>query len=147
MRRTRGHCMTIGSASTSGLTLETLGIGLRLNAGIAVLRENLRPDGATLEPEAQSPKPVRPLVRAVVFGDIEGLRRSTDDPALDVPGRESNLLVPQAGLVRRHPAGKPPPPERGDGRLCHDRVLQANEGADLDFRVGRSRVFVPRDHR
>ena len=36
--------------------------------------------------------------------------------------------------------------ERGYVKLYVDHVLQANDGADLDFLVGRSGAAVPRDN-
>ena len=39
-----------------------------------------------------------------------------------------------------------PPLERGYWKLYYDHVNQAHEGADLDFLVGKSGPFVPRDN-
>ena len=39
-----------------------------------------------------------------------------------------------------------PPLERGYWKLYVDHVLQADEGADLDFLVGKRGAFVPRDN-
>jgi dihydroxy-acid dehydratase len=36
--------------------------------------------------------------------------------------------------------------QRGYYKLYVDHVLQANEGADLDFLVGKSGAAVPRDN-
>jgi dihydroxy-acid dehydratase len=53
---------------------------------------------------------------------------------LDVANRRIDLLVDDAELDRRRTALSPPPlPERGWKRLYATTVLQANEGADLDF--------------
>ena len=57
-----------------------------------------------------------------------------DRVALDVAGRRLDLLVDEAELERRRAAWRPPPlPSRGWRRLYADRVMQAPQGADLDF--------------
>jgi dihydroxy-acid dehydratase len=200
------------------------------NAGIAVLRGNLCPDGAIIKPSAATPKLMRHRGRAVVFENIEDLHRRIDDPKLDIdercvmvlkncgpkgyPGmaevgnmplppkvlrkgitdvvrisdarmsgtaygtvvlhispeaaaggplalvengdmieldvakRKLELLVPEREIESRRARWKPPAPplERGYWRLYFDHVLQAHQGADLDFLVGMSGAFVPRDN-
>ena len=200
------------------------------NAGIAVLRGNLCPDGAIIKPSAATPKLMRHRGRAVVFENIEDLHRRIDDPKLDIdercvmvlkncgpkgyPGmaevgnmplppkvlrkgitdvvrisdarmsgtaygtvvlhvspeaaaggplalvengdmieldvtrRKLELRVPEREIKSRHARWKPPAPplERGYWRLYFDHVLQAHQGADLDFLVGMSGAFVPRDN-
>ena len=56
----------------------------RANAGIAVLRGNLAPDGAVIKPSAASPHLLRHKGRAVVFESIEDLHARIDDEALDI---------------------------------------------------------------
>jgi dihydroxy-acid dehydratase len=72
------------------------------------------------------------------------LVRDGDLIRLDVPGRALDLVVDQAELGARRDAWTPP--ERKDDRgyrLLHvDHVLQANEGCDLDFLRGRSKVVA-----
>ena len=53
-----------------------------------------------------------------------------------------------AELAARRAAWNRPPPhaERGYTKLYVDHVLQANQGADFDFLVGRSGSPVPRDN-
>jgi dihydroxy-acid dehydratase len=200
------------------------------NAGIAVLRGNLCPDGAIIKPSAATPKLMRHRGRAVVFENIEDLHRRINDPKLDIdercvmvlkncgpkgyPGmaevgnmplppkvlrkgitdvvrisdarmsgtaygtvvlhispeaaaggplalvengdmieldvakRRLELLVPELVIETRRASWKPPAPplERGYWRLYFDHVLQAHQGADLDFLVGKSGAFVPRDN-
>ena len=200
------------------------------NAGIAVLKGNLAPDGAVLKPSAASPALMKHTGRAVVFESIEDLRaRINDDSldidencvmvlkncgpkgypgmaevgnlplppkilkrgiadmvrisdarmsgtaygtvvlhcapeaaaggplalvqngdliALDVDARSLSLLVDDAELKRRRAAWQPdlPVATRGYVKLYIDHVLQANEGADLDFLVGGSGSAVPRDN-
>ena len=67
---------------------------------------------------------------------------------LDVAKRRLELHVPAEQLAQRRRKWKEPEPplERGYWRLYFDHVLQANEGADLDFLVGKSGAFVPRDN-
>jgi dihydroxy-acid dehydratase len=56
---------------------------------------------------------------------------------LDVPGRRIDLLVDDDELARRRLNCTPfPIPARGWRRLFVQSVLQANEGADLDFLAG-----------
>ncbi len=57
------------------------------------------------------------------------------------------LLVPEAELERRRAAWQPDPPHytRGYARLYIDHVLQADEGADLDFLVGKDTRLVTRE--
>jgi len=200
------------------------------DAGIAVLRGNLCPEGAIIKPSAATPKLMTHRARAVVFEDIEDFHRRIDDPKLDIdencvmvlkncgpkgyPGmaevgnmplppkllrkgvtdmvrisdarmsgtaygtvvlhvcpeaaaggalalvengdmieldvekRRLELLVTEDVLLRRREKWKRPPAplERGYWKLYFDHVLQASEGADLDFLVGKSGAFVPRDN-
>jgi L-arabonate dehydrase len=200
------------------------------NAGIAVLRGNLCPDGAVIKPSAATPRLLKHRGRAVVFENIEHCRQRTDDPKLDIdetcvmvlkncgpkgyPGmaevgnmplppkilkkgvtdmvrisdarmsgtaygtvvlhvapeaavggtlalvkdgdmieldvakRRLHLDVPEAELKKRRAAWKPPKEylPRGYAKLYTDHVLQANKGADLDFLVGSSGRFVPREN-
>ncbi len=67
---------------------------------------------------------------------------------LDVQQRKLSLLVSSAELERRRAAFLPcaPAATRGYVKLYVDHVLQANEGADLDFLAGGSGSSVPRDN-
>lgn len=70
---------------------------------------------------------------AAVGGPL-GLVRDGDLIELDVPGGRLDLCVEPEELGRRRAAFKPPPlPERGWRRLYAQHVLQADQGADLDF--------------
>jgi len=210
--------------------IHTFAAPFKRDAGIAVLRGNLAPDGAVIKPSAASPQLMQHTGRAVVFESIEDLHARINDDALDidescvmvlkycgpkgypgmaevgnmplppkllrrgitdivrisdarmsgtaygtvvlhtapeaaaggplalvrdgdlvtldVPGRRLHLNVDDAELARRRAAWQPPPPHaaRGYVRLYLDHVLQANDGADLDFLVGRSGSAVPRDN-
>ncbi|HEX3982985.1 MAG TPA: IlvD/Edd family dehydratase [Acidisoma sp.] len=200
------------------------------DAGIAILRGNLAPDGAVIKPSAASPELMKHTGRAVVFETVEEMHHAVDDEALDIdascimvlkncgprgyPGMAEvgNMPLPQkllregvrdmirisdarmsgtaygtvvlhvapeaaaggplalvkngdlitldvtAGslhlhvseedLAKRRAAWVPPAPpaSRGYTKLYVDHVLQANDGADLDFLVGRSGAPVPRDN-
>ncbi len=198
-------------------------------AGIAVLRGNLAPDGAVIKLSAANPELLRHRGRAVVFETIEDFHARIDDEALDidescimilkncgpkgypgmaevgnmplpakllrkgvkdvvrisdarmsgtaygtvvlhaspeaaaggpialaysgdmvtldVPGRQVRLDVDEKTLAERRAQWKPAPlPERGYLRLYVKHVLQANQGADLDFLVGQSGAAVARDN-
>jgi dihydroxy-acid dehydratase len=67
---------------------------------------------------------------------------------LDVAKRRLVLVVPEGVLIKRRTKWKLPKPplERGYWKLYFDHVLQASDGADLDFLVGKSGAFVPRDN-
>lgn len=54
------------------------------NAGIAVLRGNMCPDGAIIKPSAATPKLLKHRGRAVVFENIEDFHKRIDDPKLDI---------------------------------------------------------------
>jgi L-arabonate dehydrase len=67
---------------------------------------------------------------------------------LDVPKRRLHLEVSDEELARRRAGWQPPKPrlESGYWKLYNDHVLQADEGVDLDFLVGKRGAFVPRDN-
>ena len=74
--------------------------------------------------------------------------RNGDVIELDVAGRRLHLDVSDDELARRMEGWTPPKPplESGYWKLHVDHVLQADEGADLDFLVGRRGAFVPKDN-
>jgi dihydroxy-acid dehydratase len=74
-------------------------------AGIAVLRGNLAPDGAVIKPAAASPHLLRHRGPAVVFDSVEDFRARVDDPDLDVDA-DSVLVLRGCG-----PRGYPGMPE------------------------------------
>jgi L-arabonate dehydrase len=71
-----------------------------------------------------------------------------DKITLDVAGRRLHLHVDDAELARRRAAWQAPAPRLTSGywKLYIDHVLQADEGADLDFLVGKRGAFVPKDN-
>jgi dihydroxy-acid dehydratase len=81
-------------------------------------------------------------------GGALALVENGDTIELDVAERRLHLAVSEEVLSRRRQKWRAPKPplERGYWRLYYDHVLQAHEGADLDFLVGKSGAFVPRDN-
>ena len=67
---------------------------------------------------------------------------------LNVPRRLLHLHVSDEELTRRRALWVAPEPAMASGyyKLYTDHVLQADEGADLDFLVGRRGSAVPRDN-
>jgi dihydroxy-acid dehydratase len=74
--------------------------------------------------------------------------RNGDMIELDVPARRLHLHISDAELARRLADWKAPEPplQSGYWKLYVDHVLQADQGADLDFLVGKRGAFVPRDN-
>jgi L-arabonate dehydrase len=82
---------------------------------------------------------------AAVGGPL-ALVRTGDWIELDVAARRLDLLVDEEELRRRAADWRAPEPSasRGWERLYFDHVLQADQGADLDFLVGSSGDAAPR---
>ncbi len=85
--------------------ISTLQAPIRKEAGIAVLRGNLAPNGAVIKPAAASPALLQHSGPAVVFDSIEDFHLRIDSPELDV--------TPDSVLVLRGcgPKGYPGMPE------------------------------------
>ncbi len=82
---------------------------------------------------------------AAIGGPL-ALAQSGDMISLDVPARTVSLEVEDRVLEQRRAKWTAPPaPTRGYAKLYVDHVLQAHEGADLDFLVGCSGSAVPRE--
>ncbi|MDH3706337.1 MAG: dihydroxy-acid dehydratase, partial [Acidimicrobiia bacterium] len=77
-------------------------------AGIAVLRGNLCPDGAVIKPSAASPELLCHTGPALVFDSIEDFKARIDDPDLDVTA-DTVLVLQGCG-----PRGYPGMPEVGN---------------------------------
>jgi dihydroxy-acid dehydratase len=78
------------------------------DAGIAILRGNLAPNGAVIKPAAASAHLLQHRGRAVVFESIEDMHARLDDPDLDVDA-DSVLVLRGCG-----PKGYPGMPEVGN---------------------------------
>lgn len=78
---------------------------LQLEAGIAVLKGNIAPDGAVIKPAAASKHLLVHTGKAVIFESIEDFHARIDDPDLDVD--ENSVLV----LRGCGPKGYPGMPE------------------------------------
>ena len=81
---------------------------LQVNAGIAVLRGNLAPNGAIVKPAAATPSLLQHTGPALVFNSIEEMRDQIDDPELDVTA-DTVLVLRGCG-----PKGYPGMPEVGN---------------------------------
>jgi dihydroxy-acid dehydratase len=81
-------------------------------------------------------------------GGTLALVRNGDLITLNVPARQLHLHVDDDELARRRTDWKPPEPRLTSGywKLYIDHVLQADEGADLDFLRGQRGCFVPKDN-
>lgn len=77
------------------------------DAGLAVLRGNLCPNGAVIKPSAADPALLKHRGRAVVFEGQEDLQRRVDDPDLDIDA-DSVMVLRNCG-----PKGFPGMPELG----------------------------------
>ena len=80
-------------------------------------------------------------------GGTLALVANGDEIELDVEARKLELRVPDDELNRRRAAWKPDPViwTGGYQRLYIDHVLQADQGADLDFLVGCRGAGIPRE--
>ena len=67
---------------------------------------------------------------------------------LNVPERKLQLLISDEELAHRLALWKKPAPAMNSGywKLYIDHVLQADEGADMDFLVGQRGSAVPKDN-
>jgi dihydroxy-acid dehydratase len=104
--------VTLGEAVTGARVLNDdvirpLNQPLHHDAGLAVLRGNLAPDGAVIKHNAADPKLWKHTGPAVVFEDYNDMAARVDDPALDVT-QDSVLVLRSAG-----PIGGPGMPEWG----------------------------------
>ena len=88
------------------------------------------------------------MVPEAAAGGVLALVQNGDMIELDVAKRKLNLLVSSRELQKRKLKWKKPKPplSRGYWKLYFDHVLQADQGADLDFLAGKSGPFVPRDN-
>jgi dehydratase ilvD1 len=97
-----------GVSSSDRSMIRPLDDPLLPEAGIAVLRGNLCPQGAVVKPSAASPALLVHTGPALVFSSIEDFKARIDDPALDVTP-DSVLVLQGCG-----PRGYPGMPEVGN---------------------------------
>jgi dihydroxy-acid dehydratase len=71
--------------------IKAFGDPFKANAGIAILRGNLAPDGAVIKPSAATPKLLKHRGPAVVFETIEEFKARIDDENLDID--ENSIMV------------------------------------------------------
>ena len=88
-----------------GEVIRTRSDPLIAEAGIAVLRGSLAPDGAVIKPSAATPELLRHQGRAVVFDSIEAFHARIDDPDLVIDA-DSVMVLRGCG-----PKGYPGMPE------------------------------------
>ncbi len=82
------------------------------------------------------------------IGGTLALVENGDMIELDVPNRKLHLDVDESELARRSTALSQTDGEsaRGYVKLYIDHVQQADQGADMDFLVGKSGSYVPKDN-
>jgi L-arabonate dehydrase len=97
--------------------IKTVDEPFKPQAGIAVLKGNLAPNGAVIKPSAASLHLLKHRGRAVVFESIEDFRARIDDPALDID--ENCVMV----LKNCGPCGYPGMAEVGNMPLP-SKILQ-----------------------
>ncbi|MFM7145694.1 MAG: dihydroxy-acid dehydratase, partial [Actinomycetales bacterium] len=107
-----------GRGTSDQTMFRSLNEPLIAEAGIAVLRGNLCPQGAVVKPSAASPELLVHTGPALVFDSIEDFKARIDDPALDVD--QSSVLV----LRGCGPRGYPGMPEVGNMPIPR-RLVQA----------------------
>ncbi|MCB8875203.1 IlvD/Edd family dehydratase [Acidisoma silvae] len=88
------------------------------DAGIAILRGNLAPNGAVIKPSAASPELMNHTGRAVVFENVEEMHAAVDDDDLDIDA--SCIMV----LKNCGPKGYPGMAEVGNMPLPHKLLQQ-----------------------
>lgn len=111
--------------------IATVDAPIKADAGIAVLRGNLAPDGCVIKPSAASPHLFQHRGRAVVFDTIEHMKSVIDSDALDVD--ETCVLV----LKGAGPVGYPGMPEVGNMPLPR-KVLE--KGVTDMIRISDARM-------
>ncbi|MEZ4825320.1 MAG: L-arabinonate dehydratase [Bacteroidia bacterium] len=82
------------------------------------------------------------------IGGTLALVQNGDMIEVNVPERRLHLDVPEEELARRRQAWEAPEKttHRGYVKMYVDHVTQADEGADLDFLIGKSGSAVPKDN-
>ncbi len=107
-----------GRTTSDSTMIRSLNEPITAEAGIAVLRGNLCPQGAVVKPSAASPELLVHTGPALVFDSIEDFKARVDDPMLDVTA-ETVLVLRGCG-----PRGYPGMPEVGNMPLP-EKMLKA----------------------
>ncbi len=107
-----------GRTNSDPTMIRSLNDPITAEAGIAVLRGNLCPQGAVVKPSAASPELLVHTGPALVFDSIEDFKARVDDPMLDVTA-ETVLVLRGCG-----PRGYPGMPEVGNMPLP-EKMLKA----------------------
>lgn len=107
-----------GRTTSDPTMIRSLNGPITAEAGIAVLRGNLCPQGAVVKPSAASPELLVHTGPALVFDSIEDFKARVDDPMLDVTA-ETVLVLRGCG-----PRGYPGMPEVGNMPLP-EKMLKA----------------------
>jgi L-arabonate dehydrase len=104
--RTVGEAI-LGARIVNEDVIRTRDRALLEGGSLAILRGSLCPDGAVLKVSAASPQLLQHEGRAVVFGSVDELHGTIDDPSLDI--HPDDVLV----LQNTGPVGAPGMPETG----------------------------------
>ncbi|MEY3167535.1 MAG: hypothetical protein RLZZ343_1338 [Actinomycetota bacterium] len=107
-----------GQITSDATMIHPMSNPLVAEAGIAVLRGNLCPQGAVVKPSAASPNLLVHTGPALVFDSIEDYKARVDDPNLDVTA-ETVMVLRGCG-----PSGYPGMPEVGNMPLP-EKLLRA----------------------
>jgi dihydroxy-acid dehydratase len=107
-----------GRTTSDPTMIRSVNEPITAEAGIAVLRGNLCPQGAVVKPSAASPELLVHTGPALVFDSIEDFKARVDDPMLDVTA-ETVLVLRGCG-----PRGYPGMPEVGNMPLP-EKMLKA----------------------
>ena len=105
----------------------------KAEAGIAVLRGNLAPNGAVIKPSAASPHLLKHRGRAVVFENIEDFKARIDDENLDID--EHCIMV----LKNCGPRGYPGMAEVGNMPLAAEGAAQGHHRHGAHLRCAHER--------
>jgi dihydroxy-acid dehydratase len=120
-----------GRTTSDPTMIRSLNEPITAEAGIAVLRGNLCPQGAVVKPSAASPELLVHTGPALVFDSIEDFKARVDDPMLDVTA-ETVLVLRGCG-----PRGYPGMPEVGNMPLP-EKMLK--EGVRDMVRISDARM-------
>lgn len=110
--------------------------------------EVIKPLGASFKDKAGIAVLLHTAPEAAAGGPL-AIAQNGDLIEFNVPQRQLHLLhINDEELARRLAGWKAPPPPLSSGywKLYVDPVLQADEGVDLDFLVGKRGSFVLRDN-